>query len=424
MIRILILALLSTLPLKALATEQLFTQQPSMMPSLANSGEYQVGVQTIKITNPDQLSSKDFSSRENRDLNLEVWYPSTPEKKAMPATYEGVTRLHIPFSLQGEAYRDSQPIEGGRFPIVVLSHGYTGYRTIMFYLGEHLASHGYIVVGIDHTDSTTGEVDFKNSPFSGFPSTLINRAKDQQFVLDHFTDTDHFLSKLVDTDNAVVIGYSMGGYGAINTVGGCYAHSSAGLQRLGFPEQAAAALLPVFNFCNAGKEKVDTRWKAMVSFAPWGQELNLHSAESLAKIDVATLYVTGDHDDVSGYEHGVKKLFEQTGSAHNYLLVYENARHNIAPHPAPQVAYASDDDIGHYIEPAWSNEALTRINEHMTLAFLDCHVKQIDEKCAFLPKRELSNQIKQADGKLTEAWPGFPNRWGMGTRFIRSKGEN
>lgn len=403
------------------ATEQLFTQQPSMMPELAKSGTYQVGVKTVKATNPNQLSTVDFSSLTDRELTLEVWYPASLDKKAMPATYEGVTRLHKPFSLQGEAYRDGTPAESGSYPLIVLSHGYTGYRTIMFYLGEHLASHGYIVVGIDHTDSTTGEVDFKNSPFSGFPSTLVNRARDQQFVLEHFNRDDNFLADIVDKDSAAVIGYSMGGYGAVNTVGGCYAHTAAGLQRLGFPEQAANAMLPIFNFCNAGEEKVDGRWKAMVSFAPWGQELNVHSPESLAGIDAATLYITGDHDDISGYEHGVKKLFEQTGSDNNYLLVYENARHNVAPHPAPQVAYASDDDIGHYIEPSWSNEALTRINEHMTLAFLDCHVKQLTDKCEFLPKRESSNQVKQADGTLTDAWPGFPNRWGMGVRFVRAK---
>lgn len=404
-----------------IAAEQLFTQQPSMMPELAKSGDLQVGVKTITITHPNQLNTADFSSTTDRPLTLEVWYPAKAEKNAKLATYEGVTRLHKPFSLQGDAFRNARSVSEGKFPLIVLSHGYTGYRTIMYYLGEHLASHGYVVVGIDHTDSTTGDVDFTKSPFSGFPSTLINRARDQQFVLEYFTGSESFLANQVDKDNAAVIGYSMGGYGAINTVGGCYAHTAEGLQRFGFPAEAAQSLLPVFNFCNAGKDKVDPRWKAMVSFAPWGQELNLHSAQSLAGIKAATLYVSGDHDDISGFEHGVKKLFEQTGSKHNYLLVYENARHNIAPHPAPEIAYETDEDLGHYIEPAWSNEALTRINEHMTLAFLDCHVKQQTEKCRFLPVRESSNQVKQADGQLTESWPGFPNRWGMGTRFIRAK---
>ena len=117
----------------------------------------------------------------------------------------------MPFSLAANAYRDALESTGSAFPLVVLSHGYTGYRTIMFYLGEHLASHGYVVVGIDHTDSTTAEIDFKNGSFAGFPSTLINRARDQQFVLDYFSQSSSPLAGIIDNSHAAVIGYSMGG---------------------------------------------------------------------------------------------------------------------------------------------------------------------------------------------------------------------
>ncbi|MFT4937576.1 MAG: putative dienelactone hydrolase [Paraglaciecola sp.] len=407
--------------LQSNAAEQLYTQQPSMTPELAKTGPWNIGVTTLQITNPQQLDSKDFQSSTDRNLTLEVWYPAQVAKKQALASYENVTRLHQPFSLQGSAYRDAPVVKNDNFPLVVLSHGYTGYRTIMFYLGEHLASHGYVVVGIDHSDSTTGEIDFKNAPFAGFPSTLINRARDQQFVLQHFSTLKSNLAASVDTENSAIIGYSMGGYGAINTIGGCYNFNSTGLQGLGFPEQAANALLPVFNSCNAGLAEVDKRWKAMVALAPWGQELNVHSGSALAKISVPSLYVVGDQDDISGYENGVKKLFQQTGAEHKYMLVYENARHNIAPHPAPRVAHASDEDLGHYAEPSWSSEALNRINKHMTLAFLNCHVKKQKTGCDYLPLREDITQIKDSDGKMNAPWPGFADRWGTGVKFYRGK---
>ncbi|MFB1034086.1 MAG: acetylhydrolase, partial [Sinobacterium sp.] len=213
-----------------------------------------------------------------------------------------------------------------------------------------------------------------------------------------------------------VIGYSMGGFGAVNTVGGCYKFNQQSLQAFGFPEPAAKALVPVFNICNAGQDKVDSRWKAMVAYAPWGQAQNLHQSDA---IQVPSLYVTGDHDDISGYEQGVKKLFEQSGAKDSFMLVYENARHNIATHPAPEIAYAADADLGHYYEPTWSSETLNRINQHMTLAFLDCYVKKQTSSCEYLPKRESAAQTKQADGKLTDPWPGFANRWGVGMKFMR-----
>lgn len=402
------------------AAEQIFSYQPSVMPKFALNGSHNVGVKTIEVVNPNVLDTATFNGKIDRALTLEVWYPAAENQGAL-ASYKAVTRLHKPFEVAGFAQRDADPKAQGKYPLVVLSHGYTGYRTIMYYLGEHLASHGYVVVGIDHTDSTTGEIDLKAAPTAGFVSTLINRAKDQQFVLQAASTNEFFLNHIVDTDNAALIGYSMGGYGAINTVGGCYDAKVDNLVRLGFPQQAAENLLPFFNFCNAGRKAPDTRWKAMVGFAPWGQEWDIHQPQSLANIEIPTMYVSGDQDDISGFTQGVEKLFKQTSKKDNYLLVYENARHNIAPHPAPAVAYETDEDLGHYYEPSWSSEQLSRINEHMSLIFLDCYVKEQKDKCEYLPQRENATQTKMADGTMTKPWPGFKERWATGIKFYRAQ---
>ena len=95
----------------------------------------------------------------------------------------------------------------GKYPLVVLSHGYTGYRTLMFYLAEHLASHGYIVAGIDHTDSTNAEINLKTAPFAGFVSTLLNRYRDQQFVLDQLRREPKLTDDRLDCDKAAAVGY-------------------------------------------------------------------------------------------------------------------------------------------------------------------------------------------------------------------------
>ena len=116
--------------------------------------------------------------------------------------------------------------------------------------------------------------------------------------------------------------------------------------------------------------------------------------EALNKITVPTLYIAGEFDDISGYEHGVRKLFEQTGSKDNYMLLYKHARHNIGPHPAPRVAYDSELDLGLHAEPSWSSEQLNRINQHIGLAFLDCHVKKIDLRCGYLPTTKSITQQK------------------------------
>jgi len=403
-----------------MANEQLFTSQPSLMPQLANTGEYAVGVTMLSPINKGQLSASDFTSLVDRKLPLAIWYP-TADKQTSNAIYSNVTRSHQAFSIAGEAIRDAKPLSHTTktFPLVVISHGYPGYNTLMFYLGEHLASHGYVVAAIDHTDSTNAELDIVNAPNAGFVSTLLNRSRDQQFVLEYFSELTSPLGNITDSNNSSVIGYSMGGYGAINTIGGCYASNVGMLERLGFPKTAASALVPLFNFCNAGLATVDPRWKAMVAYAPWGQEHDMHQAQALANIKVPSLYVAGEQDDISGYSHGVKKLYEQTGDKETYLLTYENARHNFAPHPAPKIAYQSEIDLGHYVEPSWHKESLTRLNEHFTLAFLNCKVKQKTDACNMLPTRQSITQKKQKDGQLTPPWLGFPDRWGTGVRFER-----
>lgn len=411
-----------SLKIEYLVEQHLDAKQTSTAPELAPLGRLAVGVKTLSLTNPKQLSSSDFSSLVDRELKVEVWYPSLARATSPNAEYHDETMSGKKFALHGVAQRNAEPTKvESAYPLVVISHGYTGYRTMMYYLAEHLASHGYIVAAIDHTDSTNADVDFSADSGSGFASTLYNRARDQQYVLEALNAKDSAFSTIINNDSAAIIGYSMGGYGAINTVGGCYQFSPDLLSGLGFPKELASALPALFNTCSAATNATDTRWKAMISFAPWGGEQGVHKADSLGKITVPSLFVAGEKDDVSGFENGVRKLFQQIGSKSKYMLVYENARHNIAAHPAPQVAYENDLDIGHYFEPSWNSETIAQINKHMVIAFLNCHLKQQPTACNYLPKRNSAEQTKSADGSLTKPWPGFTDRWGLGMRFLRGK---
>lgn len=403
--------------------EQLYTQQPAVTPELAFAGPYSVGVSTLKATDPQRLNTANFLTKSERQLVLEVWYPAhisqQPSQEPLLATYKNVTRLHRPFELQGAAYRDAPAITEGNFPLIVLSHGFTGYRSIMFYLGEHLASHGYIVVGIDHTDSTNADIQEASDRGPGLVSTLYNRARDQQFILDYFSAKNVPLASITDTDNAAIIGHSMGAFGAINTIGGCYAFTSQQLKRLGTPSAIALVLPLALNSCYGGRETVDPRWKAVQLFAPWGGEYDVHDGAAMGKIKVPTFYFAGDQDNTSGFKNGIEKLYKQTGSKHNYLLIFNNARHNIGPHPAPAASFNTDFELGHYFDPSWDTEIINRIIEHMSLAFLDCHVKNKPTQCAYLPMRETSQQYQGNGDQFREPWPGFKHLWASGLHFYR-----
>lgn len=97
-----------------------------------------------------------------RELMLRVWYPSAAGTLCRPAEYAPwrvwayqahLTGLSLP-SIRSTSCLDA-PVEPGKHPAILFSHGYTGTFTDSTFLFEDLASRGYIVISIAHTHETT-----------------------------------------------------------------------------------------------------------------------------------------------------------------------------------------------------------------------------------------------------------------------------
>ncbi len=385
-------------------------------PDLATRGSYTVGVRTVEVIHKDQvdvLNSKDsIDPLYNRPLTLEIWYPAENDGNTEElVVYDQVMGLNgnpkrplIPFTFQGRAIRDAVPLkEVNPYPLVIVSHGYPGSRLLLTYLTENLASKGYVVVAIDHTESTYRDL-------AGFQSTLLNRPKDILFVLDqmaHFSinEKDYFLFGIVDANNSALIGYSMGGYGVLNTVGAGFSNllvnffakltggSKAIVTRTSdHPEYAAS---------------FDARIKAVVAFAPWGMARGVWDEDGLKGVKVPTFFIAGSEDDVSGYEDGIKAIYEGVVNADRYLLTYINARHNVAPNPPPLETLRPGlplNEYFHYAEPAWDENRINNINQHFVTAFIGIHLKQMDY-IKYLNLNQDSNE---------KNWIGFKPRTSVG----------
>lgn len=395
-------------------------------PELAYRGDYQVGVRTFELVNKGQvdiLNSKEGNDPlYDRPLTVEVWYPAATNNEAQTLIHydevlgmAGVPdRPLIPFQFHGRATREAKAVrEDGAFPLVIVSHGYVGSRYLMTYLTENLASKGYVVVAIDHTEST-----FRDA--AGFQSTLLNRPKDILFVLDEVAnlgapDNDHFLSGLVDAGHTAVIGYSMGGYGALNAAGAAY--SEAAINFFTGMTGGSKALASRGSQSEAFKQSYDPRIKAVVAFAPWGMERGVWDAETLKGLKVPTFFVAGSQDDISGYEKGIKAIYEGAVNADRYLLTYMNARHNVAPNPPPAEALQPGlhiDEYYRYAEPSWDERRINNINQHFITAFLGIHLKQQDYG-KYLDVQEDSNEA---------TWPGFLPRSATGMELLHAAPED
>ncbi len=392
-------------------------------PELAARGEYSVGVRTLTLVNKGQIdilnSKNGVDPLYDRPLTVEVWYPAIiPGGVTVLANYHDTygsstdsTRPLTTFTFKGRALRNAAPDKNSApYPLVIVSHGYPGSRILLSYLTENLASKGYVVVAIDHTEST-------HSDTKGFQSTLLNRAKDILFVLDQIgvsgkSNRGDFLAGLVDADNTALIGYSMGGYGVLNAAGAGYS------KKLG---DFFATMTGGSNAINVRVDgnpafisSIDKRIKAVVAFAPWGMQRGIWDAEGLKGLKVPTFFVAGSKDDVSGYEDGTKAIYESSVNANRYLLTYENARHNVAPNPPPAVLYkpGSFPDYYHYAEPAWDQRRINNINQHFVTAFLGVYIQH----------KDFGKYLSVADStSSSKSWPGFKPRSFVGLQLLHEK---
>ena len=433
---IVVAALGSLMPAVAQQDDAAYFSVPSIdAPELAHRGEFGVGVRTLQVADEGRVDILNFDAESgkaplyDRPLTLEVWYPAAiPEGAAEHTEYQSAPpRGPGSFTIAGKALRDAAPVEDGPFPLVVVSHGYPGSRTFLSYLTENLASKGYVVVAIDHTDSVFGDV-------RAFSSTLLNRAADQFFTIDAIEERagqrDSFLHGLADPSHVAIVGYSMGGYGALASAGAGY--SSEGM---------AARVVPggYFEAWTAGDERFEQRrrknLKAIVALAPWGAGRPGNWDEhGLAGMRIPSLFIVGDQDDVSGFDPGVKDLFVGAVNSERCMLVYENARHNVGGNPGPEAL----DDFSmreSFDEPVWRKDRITAINTHFATAFLDLHLKGNESRRSYLDLEVVRSNDGEwplergesvggryskdpADEKQGHTyWKGFQRRWAVGLQM-------
>ncbi len=377
--------LLAAILVTPLAAENRIDGQSPDAPDLAAYGPRAVGVKRFDFSNPDQIDVANVSSdpadplpRYDRPLTVEMWYPAvngaTGDTSLDAYIRDGVTQVE----LQGRAVRDAAPAtDGGASPLVLISHGYPGNRFLLSHLAENLASKGYVVASIDHTDST-----YRTQ--GRFASTLVNRSLDQLFVLDEVArlnnDPNSGLTGLIDTDNAGLIGYSMGGYGAVITAGGGLTESV--VQN---PVLSPQGVLGIHQAGSTTHEALpDSRIKTAIAIGPWGRQNDFWDADGLAGIEIPMLFVGGSDDQVSQYEDGIRKIWAEATGVDRALLTFEDGSHNTAaPMPAPQEAFAAGVS-SHYTDDDWDTVFMNNVAQHFSTAWLDAALKGDTSKTAFL----------------------------------------
>lgn len=300
--------------------------------------------------NPFPLSepgSYDFGTRlygefidptRDRKINITVWYPAILPENAPPSDYNF----------------DAQPdLSGAPYPLI-LSSAKTG-----SIFGPHLASHGFVVVGINGLDY-----------YVPWDQNLIDQPLDILFALDQVaTNPLEGLEGMIDPQHAGAMGYSFDGYNAL-ALSGARVDPDFYLT-----ECARTSLKPHWvrmGYCNisdawdqfsahAGKAitssddglwqpMTDERIRAVMPMAPEG--VALFGDRGLLAVDRPTLIIAGTDDDDCDYHDEAVYMYEHISTPDKRLISFVGDNHMMifSQEPVLRMKHFATAFFGYYLQ--------------------------------------------------------------------------
>lgn len=236
------------------------------------------------------------------DIQDDIQGASIPAIVLYPTAIPASPTIFGPYTL--DVSMDA-PIDGSRYPLVILSHGNGGTHIIYRSIGLHLARHGHVVAMIEHPGNN--RVD---NTLEGTYENLVNRPRHVRLTIDALMANPAFAGALLP-DHVAIIGHSLGGYTALALAGG----------------------KPRFKDGREIEVSADTRVQALVLLTPatpWYQhEGGLH------EVELPILMLTAEHDPYTPEWHAEVVLNGVPDRSQVHYRMVENAGHFsfLSPYP-------------------------------------------------------------------------------------------
>lgn len=209
------------------------------------TGSFEVGMSSRHLLEESRTNAA-LPERVGKELMIQIWYPAEINDDIQPIRYQSfpyaewagtmeflfsTPRFFFDYlkygrtnSIQDIAVSNQQD----RYPILLFSHGFGSTRMQSFSQMEELASHGYIVVSVDHmidaafTQFPDGREVLSKADAYSYSFTIEDernvraRSEDMTFVLDQLTvlnewDPEGLFTGKLDMERIGIFGHSYGG---------------------------------------------------------------------------------------------------------------------------------------------------------------------------------------------------------------------
>lgn len=257
--------------------------------------------------------------------------------------------------------------------LIVISHGLGSTRSYYGYVAQHMASHGYAVVSIQHPGSDSDRMlKFIDGQLPSVfdVSEFVDRPKDVTFVLNQLEQRNiSGVHPRVMTDRVGIFGNSFGGYTALALAGAHFdraqlLHDCDRLTtslNLSLLLQCRALTLPDLN-----EQLRDTRVSAVLAINPLNS--SIFGQNGMERIDIPVLLAASAEDIVTPALIEQVPAFQWVSSQSRYLAMAEAVTHVVGESSGGGVK----DIMNMLISPAPS--ALVKYDQALSLAFFGRHL--------------------------------------------------
>jgi len=346
------------------------------------------------------VGTRDLVVADGAPLDLTLRYPalntdSVDEAIQYPCVIKLDMLAGMSAAISGRALADATPdTTGAPYPLVVISPGFGVGRSAYAWLAEHLASHGFAVIALEHAERV-------DESLSTFWRGAIVRPNDISAVLDYAEaqTVNGAWTEPIDMSQIAVVGHSYGGYTALAMAGATLNLS----EMTTFCDAAEAAGDPSVWLCGlilpyasdmatlAGLDAIpDGLWDSwgdarVDAIVPMAGDAYFFGESGLANVTVPVMALGGTADTGTPCAWGTEMTYNHVASAHRVRVGFENAEHMI-------FGTACDDfplfaEVGFYAfcsDTVWDMDRAHDLISHFTTAFLLAELNDDREAAAAL----------------------------------------